>query len=149
VQLVNEIRKLYSGDVLAATRLPANGAQATSGWDSIPNDVEHDATVYVAYTPGVSGGSCSVQVEFQAYKKDEDGLVVPMGTWVSSGTSTITRTQAAILIQSLAHADTTEHVFEFTMRIPDGARQFRLLVAEVGQTGTPGSVRAWASAYQR
>jgi len=132
-------------ELYPSAALPAAGAFDDPDWLELPLGARF-VLVGINYTGGAAGGSYTLRPQWGF---DESALgfssMTSEGSVVAAEPYATRKAYAEQVLGPVVGA--AEHALATDFRVPAGARLFRLLKAEVGAVGTPGTIRVRVSAY--
>ena len=123
---------------VASAALPAAGAYTAQTAHKLEDRSITELTFHITYTRGAAGGYPQFKIEWG--NGTEAGISQIVGAATVSGSTAVRPLYDEILdIQGLHPSSAAAVTSAMTLYVPRGVTTFRLLAAEVGVVGTPGT----------
>jgi hypothetical protein len=133
-----------SGEYRASAALPGSGAYSTEARLALPAGAR-SFELLTRYTRGAEGGSWKARLEWYPECAQATPFLARLVNESSPtyATPTMTVQEGDAVLQSPVASGAGAIDATRTIRVPDGMVAVRVSFAEVGVTGTPGTLRAW------
>jgi hypothetical protein len=120
--------------------LPGAGAYTTAqAWHTLEDQSVTEVTFYLTYTRGAAGGYPQFRVELGNGTESGVEQVIAESPTIVGAVATRSIYDETLDVQALHPSDANAVTRPVTLQIPRGTKKIRLLAAEVGVVGTPGT----------